>query len=118
MIIHLTHNLLATGGKGWFHLVGESCKSGSIKLIDSGGFAPKNLGYVAKDVDITGDDAFEFDIWDELPAGDTYQLGFYPNLDCGKATTAFSYYFTIKKKHEPSYEKNEQKKIDRIVTNA
>lgn len=98
--------MLAIGEKGLFRLVGESCKSGSIKLIDSGGFAPKNLGYVAKDVDITGDDAFEFDIWDELPAGETYQLGFYPNLDCGKATTAFSYYFTIKNKRKEASDKD------------
>ena len=55
----------------------------------------KNLGYLAKDFNYRDELVLDFKVWDELPTGNTYQLGFYPRLNSGMATTAFSQVFTV-----------------------
>ncbi|KAI7847341.1 hypothetical protein BDC45DRAFT_526264 [Circinella umbellata] len=84
-----------TGTKVKIHLKGGNCTSADLGLMDTGGYMVKNLGYLAKDFDYMEELVFEFKVWDELPTGNTYQLVFYPRLDSGMATTAFSQVFTV-----------------------
>ncbi|KAG2209656.1 hypothetical protein INT45_008921 [Circinella minor] len=74
---------------------GGNCTSADLGLMDTGGYMVKNLGYLAKDFNYMDELVFEFKVWDELPTGNTYQLVFYPRLDSGMATTAFSQVFTV-----------------------
>ncbi|KAI9244301.1 hypothetical protein BDA99DRAFT_529305 [Phascolomyces articulosus] len=84
-----------TGTKVKIYLKGGNSTSADLKLVDTGGFLLKNLGYIAKDFDYKDEQVFEFLVWDELPPGNTYQLAFHPRLNSGMAATAFSHVFTI-----------------------
>lgn len=83
------------GSVAKIHIVGGKTRSADILLFENGGYRPKNLGYVAKDVPLDGEIVMKFKVWDELPPGKKYNLIFNPKLESGPATTAFSHEFTI-----------------------
>ncbi|KAI9317460.1 hypothetical protein BX666DRAFT_2111922 [Dichotomocladium elegans] len=85
-----------TGSRVKVRIKGGYSKSGSIQLVEMGGFVPKNMGYLVHDFELKGDQTFLFTVWQELPPGATYQLAFTPRVASGNATAAYSFPFTIK----------------------
>ncbi|KAG0175558.1 hypothetical protein DFQ28_008861 [Apophysomyces sp. BC1034] len=86
------------GQKVDIKLAGGHATKANIQLVENAGFYPRDLGLVAKDVQLNGRQTYEFNVWDWLVPSKTYQLVFLPQTNSGNASTAFSQYFSIRPK--------------------
>ncbi|KAF7724078.1 hypothetical protein EC973_001411 [Apophysomyces ossiformis] len=99
-----TWTIWKPGQKVAIRLAEGYAEKADVQLIENGGFFPRDLGLIAKDVELDERQTLIFNVWDWLLPSKTYQLAFHPRTDNGNASTAFSQYFSIEPKNAQHFE--------------